>query len=288
MTARAAELAAERVPFVLATVVRAQPPTSVRPGDDAVVLADGEIEGFVGGHCAMESVRAAALDVFESGEALLVRILPEGEAEFPDAYGARVVVNPCLSGGAIEVLLEPRIPAHLISIVGETPIADALASMAESLGFAFESVRSLARSKPDGALAVVVCSPGKDEPESIRSALDAGVQFVGLVASRKRGEAVLSTMELTPAERSRIHTPVGLDIGARTPEEIALSIMAELVKEVRTAGLAARKEGPGRLFQFVDPVCGMTVVVGPDTPHSVVAGTDVWFCSPSCRDHYAA
>lgn len=289
MTAQVAELLSERVPFVHATVVRAQPPTSARPGDDAVILANGSIEGFVGGQCAEESVRTAALGALEDGETLLLRVLPDGEVGFPDAHGARVVVNPCLSGGALEIFLEPFLPAPLISVVGDTPIANAVAGMAESLGFAFDSVRTLAGHRPEGAVAAIVSSHGRDEPESIRSALDAGVGFIGLVASRRRGEAMLTAMDLTKDERARVHTPVGLDIGARTAQEIALSIMAQVVQAIRTEGLTAPASGlVDKPLQAVDPVCGMTVVVGPDTPHRTAGGADVWFCSPGCRDRYAA
>ncbi len=108
--ARANELIEQRRRFVQATVVRAQCPTSVRPGDSAVVLPDGSIEGFVGGQCAEGSVRTAALGVLASGEPLLLRILPEDGESFPESEGAVTVVNPCLSGGAIEVYLEPKLP----------------------------------------------------------------------------------------------------------------------------------------------------------------------------------
>jgi len=306
LTARAAELRSERVPFVHATVVRAQPPTSARPGDDAVVLADGVIEGFVGGQCAEESVRAAALGTLEDGEPLLLRVLPAGDPGFPAADGARVVVNPCLSGGALEIFLEPHLPAPVVAVVGETPIADALATLAETLGFAFDSFRTLVGRQLDEASAVIVCSLGRDERESIRAALDAGVPFIGLVASRRRGEAVLAAAGLSEAERTRVHTPVGLDLGGRSAAEIALSIMAQLVQELHRGGLGVpgrpsrdgsgpgvpgRPSGDGAAVApgpSVDPVCGMAVVAGPATAHRQVDGVDIWFCSAHCRDAYAS
>jgi xanthine dehydrogenase accessory factor len=289
MSARMGELLGERIPFVHATVVRAQAPSSARPGDDAVVLADGSIEGFVGGQCSEHSVRAAALEVLETGDPLLLRVLPDTEMGFPEAEGARVVVNPCLSGGALEIFLEPMLPNHLICVVGETSIADALAAMAETLGFGFNSVRTLASDNAEGALAVIVCSHGRDEPESIRAALDAGVPFIGLVASRRRGDAVLESMGLDKAARARVHTPVGLDIGARSAEEIALSIMAQVVRAVRCGEIAVDLLAPvPETAHYLDPVCGMTVVVGPDTPQLEIGGSPVYFCSPGCRDRYAA
>ena len=178
--------------------------------------------------------------------------------------------------------------------MGETPIADALAAMAEPLGFAFDSYRTLAGRQLEGASAVIVCSLGHDEEASLRAALDAGVPFIGLVASRQRGEAVLAAAGLSDGERERVHTPVGLDIGARSAAEIALSIMAQLVRELRSGGLGApglgtrRGEVADRPAQAVDPVCGMTVTVGPSTLHRRVDGVDVWFCSAHCRDSYVA
>ena len=285
MNARATELLAERVPFVHATVVRAQSPTSARAGDDAIILSDGTIEGFVGGQCAEESVRAAALDVLKEGEALLLRVLPAGDEGFPESPGAKLVVNPCLSGGALEVFLEPQLPSPLLYIVGETPISDAVAAQAESLGFAFAAVRTLEGQQPEGAVAVIIASHGSDEPESIRAALCADVRFIGLVASRRRGEAVLDAMDLSKEERDRVHTPVGLEIGARTAAEVALSIMAGVVRAMRTEGLVAPTSHvlpPPR--QVVDPVCGMAVAVGPDTPHRTIDGVEHWYCSAECRD----
>jgi xanthine dehydrogenase accessory factor len=285
MTARMRELAIERVPFVHVTVVRAQQPTSARPGDDAIVFADGSIEGFVGGHCAEGSVRVAALGALDTGETLLLRILPDGAAEFPDSPGARVVVNPCLSGGALELFLEPLLPPPLLHLVGSTPIADAVAGLAEPLGFAVR--RGQTGEHPDGAIAVIVSSLGREEADAIRAALDADVPFIGLVASTRRGDGVLAELALTDDERKRIHTPVGIDIGARTPEEIALSIMAELVRAIRIDGLIpapARTVAPG---QAVDPVCGMTVVIAPNTPQLAVEDREYWFCGAGCRDSYA-
>jgi xanthine dehydrogenase accessory factor len=293
MTARITELTANRVPFVHATVVRAQFPTSARAGDQAIVLADGSVEGFVGGHCAVGSVRTAALAALRDGESVLLRVLPEDGPDYPESPGSRVVVNPCLSGGALEIFLEPTLPAPLLHIVGDTPITAALATMAAPLGFAVE--RAGDGKRPDGAVAVIVATHGGAEAAAIRDALDAGVDFVGLVAGRRRGTAILDEMNLPDDERKRVRTHVGLDIGARTSAEIALSIMAELVQAIRRDGLvapevdAAREAAKAaRVDEVVDPVCGMTVTPGPDLPHLTVDGQDVWFCGPGCRDQYAS
>lgn len=283
---RVQELTAGRVPFVHAVVVRAQFPTSAHAGDDAIVLEDGSIEGFVGGQCAETSVRSAALGALASGEPVLLRVLPEddGTASFPEAHGAQVVVNPCLSGGALEIFLEPRLPSPVVSVVGSTPVADSLVALAEVLGYGTR--RGAGDGVAEGAAAVVVASHGRDEPETLRAALDAGVGYIALVASRKRGSAVLDELGLDATDRARVHTPAGLDIGARTAPEVALAILAEVVAAVRSGAPRGTPATPPAL-QVTDPVCGMTVTVMPDTPHLVVAGQDFWFCNPGCAQHYA-
>ena len=130
MDERAQQLLRARTPFVHATVVRAQPPTSAHPGDEAILLSDGTIEGFVGGHCAQNSVRKAAMGALQTNESVLLRVLPDGDVHFPEAPGACVVVNPCLSGGALEIFLVPQVPAPLVRVFGATPIADAVVDCA--------------------------------------------------------------------------------------------------------------------------------------------------------------
>ncbi|MDF2826203.1 MAG: hypothetical protein K0R68_3611, partial [Mycobacterium sp.] len=117
---RAQQLRRSRIPFVHATVVRAAQPTSAHAGDQAIMLSDGSIEGFVGGQCAQTSVRRAALGALQAGESVLLRVLPDGDVHFPESPGACVVVNPCLSGGALEIFLVPELPAPLVRICGET------------------------------------------------------------------------------------------------------------------------------------------------------------------------
>lgn len=285
---RVKQLLAARTPFVHATVVRTQPPTSSYPGDEAILLADGTIEGFVGGQCAQNSVRKAALGALQAGESVLLRVLPDGEVHFPEAPGACVVVNPCLSGGSLEIFLTPQLPAPLIRIYGATPIADALAQVCGVLGY--EALRE-ARGDADlsNATAVVIASHGGPEAEIIRTALDSGVGYIGLVASKVRGASILNQLELSDAERARIHTPVGLAIGAKTPAEIAVSIAAELIATVRD-GRLTRRTAPAHSApaEAVDPVCGMTVTIEPAAEHVQLAGADYWFCGPGCRTAFLA
>ncbi len=286
ISARAEQLVRSRTPFVHATVVRAQQPTSARTGDEAILLADGTIEGFVGGQCAQNSVRKAALGALQAGESVLLRVLPDGDVHFPEAPGAAIVVNPCLSSGALEIYLAPRLPAPLIRVCGATPIADALAQFCDMLGY---EVRRDEAGDWAQTTAVVIASHGGAEAEVIRTALDTGVGYIGLVASKVRGAAILAEAGLSDAERNRVHTPVGLDIGAQTPAEIAVAIVAELIAALRSGKLAVADAvvDSTALREAVDPVCGMTVLTGPDTEHLRIGDDDYWFCAPGCRKAFA-
>ncbi|MBY8344669.1 XdhC family protein [Streptomyces spinosirectus] len=284
VSARALELARRRVPFVHARVVRAQAPASAHPGDEAIVHGDGTIDGFVGGQCAEGSVRTAALGALHGGGPLLLRVLPAGEDAFPDAPGAQVVVNPCLSGGALEIFLEPVLPPPLVEVSGNTPIAEAFVALARVLGYA--TARSLPGGRPaEHTAAVVVAGQGHGDAESLRAALDADIPYIALVASRRRGSALLDELGLDETEKARIHSPAGLDIGARTAPEIALSILAEVVEAVRARPHVPPPAPPA---EAVDPVCGMTVTVTPGTPHLTTEDGELWFCGTGCRDRHAA
>jgi xanthine dehydrogenase accessory factor len=285
MSRRVEELTRSGVPFVQATVVRAQEPSSAQPGDRAIILADGSIEGFVGGHCAAGSVRTAALGALDTGRSMLLRVLPDGSDAFPESPGASIVVNPCLSGGALEIYLEPLLPAPVLHLVGSSPTADAIAELAPPLGFVV--VRAEEGTGPAGATAAVVSSHGGDEAGAVRAALDAGVGFVGVVCSRTRGEALLGDLGLPAAQAARVHVHVGLDIGARTAPEVGLSVMAAIVSSIRVDGLAPAATGPAVApARAVDPVCGMTVTIGPDTARATVDGVEHWFCNPGCRTRF--
>lgn len=301
-----------QAPFVAATVVRAQSPTSVRAGDSAIVRPDGAIEGFVGGTCAEASVRLYSLRAMESGEPVLLRILPGAAEGQPVAEeGSVTVKNPCLSGGALEVFLEPHLPAPTMRVVGSAPIAIALADLAGRVGYAVESGQAdLARPAPDDA-AVVVASHGHDEERVLTEALRAGVPYVALVASEVRGRAVRESLDLSEEQRAKLHTPAGLEIGAETPEEIALAILAEIVA-LRPEGKAGRvprapatgieatpTESPAPVRATpapvglstetaTDPVCGMEVAVSEASIQLERDGELHYFCSEGCRDTFSA
>lgn len=282
---RAERLQAERVPFVHARVVLAERPTSAKPGDEAIVLADGTIEGFVGGQCALATLRAQGLAVLDRRESTLLRIAPTPE---PDQPGRIVVHNPCQSGGTLEIFMEPVLPAPLVRILGTTPIGIALARVGESLGYEMQSWdASCCGGAPDLTTtdAVVVASHGNGEESVLEAAVKAGVPYIGLVASRKRGAAVLASLDLTDAEKAHIRTPAGMDIGARTAEEVALSILAEVIAQ-RTAEPRSMTATP--IETAVDPVCHMDVAMIPTSIHADIDGQTWWFCCQGCLDRFSA
>jgi xanthine dehydrogenase accessory factor len=290
LSRRSDALRAARTPFVVATVVRAQRPTSVRSGDAALVLGDGTIEGFVGGACAEQSVRLHALRALETGEALLLRILP-GDDDAPAAEGAVTVQNPCLSGGSLEIFLEPVVVAPRVLVVGEAPIAGALIRLGAELDLEMLATPGTAVDPADGDLALVVAAHGRDELVALRRALDAGLPYVGLVASRVRGAAVVEELRAEGVAEERLaalETPAGLDIGARTPNEIALSILARIV-EVRRGKqqLTVRVVAPAATSATaIDPVCGMVVAAVDETTHVEHEGRRVYFCCDGCRESW--
>ena len=288
LAGRAATLAAAGTPFVWATVVRAQRPTSAKPGDSALVLADGQVDGFVGGDCAESTVRAQALEVLATGEPRLVRITPS-----PDDLGAGedvvTVYNPCLSGGTLEIFLEPAVPLPAVAVFGHAPIATALLRAHRLFGQQVIQLDKPDDPLPPGVRAVVVASHGNDEQPVLEAALRADLPYIGLVASRRRGPAVLASLEVDERMRSRLRTPAGLDIGARTPPEVALSILAEIVAVLREPALA-RDDSPGPARDTAemvrDPVCGMMVAPVDATPHVETPTGVVYFCGTGCRNAY--
>lgn len=284
LAARGSELRRARAAYVHARVVAAEKPTSAKPGAEAIVLADGTIEGFVGGACAESTVRAQALTLLDSGETLLLRITPVPEAPRP---GSLTVHNPCLSGGTLEVFLEPVIPAPLVVVVGDTPIARALLDLVGPLGHAGASY---AGTLPADAAAVVVATHGRDEEAVLGESLRAEVPYVGLVASRKRGEAVLSTLDVCASMKAHVHTPAGLDIGARTPEEVALSILAEIIStRPRQSGRPVGEGAQSSIKESaIDPVCGMSVAMVDASLHLDHEEHRYWFCGSGCLRAFAA
>ena len=311
---RSRELADARQAFVTATVVRSQHPTSAQPGSVALVLADGTIEGFVGGVCAEHSVRAYSLAALQSGEPVLLRILPDPEQEgavdeaadqgtvVASERGTVTVKNPCLSGGAIEVFLEPTPPPPRVVVVGESPIVGAMARIGEELGLEMVPSDGHEPEPAGGDLALVVAAHGRDELHALRRGLESGVAYIGLVGSEKRGAGVLDELRADGVGEElleRVDVPAGIPIGSHTPSEIAVSILARVVS-VRRGGSAAAPgrpaadaAGPQRAAAApsslaVDPICGMTVAAAETTLSVQRDGETVYFCSEGCKAKFEA
>src|SRR5215207_4900326 len=192
---------------------------------------------------------------------------------------ARVVAHhPCLSGGTLEIFLQPRRPPPRVAVFGDGPIAGGLHTVGRALGY---DVVDATNDLPEGLAAVVVASHGRDEATVLAAALDAGVDYVGLVASPKRGAAVVAGLARLNAER--IVTPAGLDIGARTPEEVALSIFADVVaRRARPSARPPREAAEARAATARDPVCGMDVPTVDSSLHLDHDGQRYWFCGSGC------
>ena len=206
--------------------------------------------------------------------------------------------NPCLSGGEIEIFLEPALPAPRVLVVGDSPIAAAVRSLGPELGLELVAVAAGDPDPAPGDLALVVAGHGRDELHTLRRALEIGVPYVGLVASPKRGAGVLDDLRangVPEAHLEQIDVPAGLDIGARTAPEIALSILATIVavrrgeRPAASQVLAATSAPSSAAPQLaVDPICGMTVAVVADTPSVEFEGEMVYFCCEGCASKFRA
>ena len=297
VASRQRELELERQAYVRATVVRTQRPTSARAGDVAVVDALGAITGFVGGTCVEASVREFSLRTLETGEPLLLQVRP-GDVGRTEQEGAIEVHNPCLSGGSIDVFLEPVVPAARVVVVGDAPVAQSLAILGADLGFEVELVDGESWQPGERDSAVIVASHGRGEELALQRALEAGVPYIGLVASEKRGASVVASLNVDDALRHRVHTPAGLRLGGTAPAEIALGVLAELVQirassgiqPVGTQGDLSQGESAARVHgaavgpaMATDPICGMAVVAADPTAHITHDGVTVWFCADGCR-----
>jgi xanthine dehydrogenase accessory factor len=294
---RVRELRAGRTPFVVATVVRVGRPASAKPGDSALVLPDGTLEGFVGGMCSESTVRAQGLRQLATGRSVLLHITPPGPVPAETGTESEVTVgNPCLSGGALDIFLEVMRPPALVHVYGDTPVARALANVGRAAGADMRPTTDANAPIPADATAVVVASQGGDEHLVLTAALRAGVPYVGLLASRRRGAAVADSLGLDAAQLARLHTPAGLDIGARSPGEVAVSIMAQIIAVGATTGpfgMTGTETGAGAAVasgpeEAADPVCGMTVAVTPSAIHLDTDEGRYYFCCVSCRDVFAA
>jgi xanthine dehydrogenase accessory factor len=312
----AAELAERREPFVLATVVRRMAASSAQSGDAALVTASGEFHGWLGGSCTQPVVVREALAALAAGEPRLIALSPDPAAE--RRPGVTAFPMTCHSGGTVDIYVQPILPARRLVVFGHSPVAQAIARAAAATGFAVEAadpggahgapgahppveaarvVTDLASLRPEpGPPAIaVVATMGEDDESAIAAAVRLEPSYLGVVASSKRfaqlRETLLS-MGVSAAALDRVHSPAGLDIGARTPEEIAVSILAQVVS-------LARAEAPGERPQLSglpslptahaterDPVCGMDVDPATAKHTAQLGARTFFFCCAGCRQKF--
>jgi xanthine dehydrogenase accessory factor len=250
----AGRLAAEGTPFALATVVGVERPSSARVGDRALVTTDGELHGWVGGACTEPEVVRLALVALADGDVRRERI-----------------ESRCASEGAVEVLIEPQLPALLLAVVGDAPAARTLRELACVLGWRVTG-------EVAGADAVVIASMGREDEAALESALAGEAEYIGLVASAKRA----ASLGLDEESRARIRSPAGLDLGPSSQEEIAVAILAELVAWRHTRSQDVLVE------YATDPICGMSVAVAGAQHTLEHDGTTYYFCGAHCLRKFEA
>ena len=312
-----ATLRREGQSFATATVVGRRAPVSAHLGDRAIVFADGRMEGFIGGACSREIIRKQALESLRARRSCLVSIRPDAAAANSDDPEHLIVPMTCVSEGAVDVYVEPFVPARKLIVVGMTPVADALARTGASLhydvvrivdtheqrdaestsaaAFAVAPIDALERVLRDAGrdAAVVVASQGHYDEQALEAVLRQGASYVGLVASRQRGATVRSYLQKQGLPNvDAIRNPAGLDLGARTAPEVAVSILAEIVQTRPAATVdrgelrAASGSEPVMAAMAVDPVCKMNVDPATARHRAEVNGTTYYFCCAQCRTRF--
>jgi xanthine dehydrogenase accessory factor len=285
--------------FALATVVWRQGPSSSQPGSRAIITAAGELHGWIGGACAEPVVIREAQRVIADGTARLLLLGPPGQFGSGVPDGMTVVPISCQSEGALEVYIEPVLPAPHLVVVGESPMARTLASLARALGWRTGLIRGpdFTAGDADGRSMVVVATQGHGDEEVLELAAAARPAYLGLVGSRRRGATVLGYLAdrgVPQDELDRVRVPAGLDLGSTTHPEIAVAVLAELVQLRASGELAGARAGtragapPGRppaAEPAPDPVCGMAVTAASSRPVRY-EGTDYYFCCAGCRQAF--
>lgn len=303
-------------------MVAVRRPTSARPGAHGIIHPDGSIEGWVGGSCAQPVVVREALRALVDGQPRLLRLSKDTPAEGRRGDGVVELVMTCHSGGTLEIYVEPHLPAPVLWVAGTTPIAGALVALGSAAGWrvsVFDPVADpdafpaaervvvgtdIAGLDPELAPAVVVATQGVWDEEALAAALGRDAAYIGLVASPTRANVVrvwLREEAGIPEERlAALRAPAGLDLGGETAEEVALSILAELVQVRRGTASFVASPGPATLagapapeiqpvvddIVLLDPVCGMTVDRAHARHLAEHDGVVYAFCSMGCRTSF--
>jgi xanthine dehydrogenase accessory factor len=304
----AADLARRGQPFVLATVVWRRGPSSGKQGSKAVILPDGAVRGWLAGACAEPTVIAEARAAMADGRPRLLFLGPADELDGVLRAGVMTVPLACESEGALEVYLEPNLPPPHVVVIGRSPAADTIATVARALewrativddegsadhpdGIPVVDELDLGGLGVDGSAAVVVATQGHYDEAALEVALGTGAGYVGLIASRKRADSVreyLRERGIPEDVLARVRAPAGIDLGKVEPGEIGVAVLAELVA-LKAAGVLGPSVGPTRALEEArDPVCGMIVDVARVRLRSEHAGRTYFFCSAGCRRKFDA
>jgi len=298
---RMGELARSGQAFALATVVWRQGPSSSKQGSRAIITADGELHGWIGGACAEPVVIREAKQVMVDGNARLLLLGSPDQFGGAVPEGMTVVPISCQSEGALEIYIEPVLPVPHLVIVGSSPMAHTLAELSRALGWSTDLVspQEFTAGHAGERSMVIVATQGHGDEDMIERAVAIRPAYLGLVASRRRGEAVLGYLAergVPKDQLDRVHAPAGLDLGKTTHEEMAVAILAELV-QLRASGALADAPAPRaglgrepkselRLAEAVDPVCGMTVMASASAMPLDHDGITYYFCCAGCRQKF--
>ena len=306
LLALAATLREREEPFALAVVVRCERPTSAKPGAKALIRADGTLTGWIGGACAEPIVVREAVAALQDGQPRFVSLVGESGRVAGRTEGIREHPMTCHSGGTLEIYVEPYLPKPLLLLVGHGPVVETLAALGRAVEYRVETVDAGAGPEALDHLAltprasVVVATHGEVDEDMLERILATSAGYVSLVASRKRAAVVVESLRQrgVPVERlGRLKAPAGLDIGAVTPTEIAVSILAEIIQLHRSEKWPAAAVSPVADAsvsaatvpqEAVDPVCGMTVKIATARYRSDVGERTAYFCCGGCKTKFDA
>jgi xanthine dehydrogenase accessory factor len=273
------ELRARGEPFVLATVVAYKSPQSAKPGSRAIIRADGSMSGWVGGGCVQPIVLREAQQALKTGQPKLLSISPD--AAHDDWKGVESYRMTCEGGGSLEIYLEPFLPKPELLIVGDSPVAQTVAQLGDLLDF-----KVITDPKQiNAATYVVVATMGNSDEEGLLSVLGSKPKYFGLVASEKKSKALFEYARqhgYTDEQIGLVKCPAGLDLGAETMPEIALSVIAEITQIRREQTLDI--EPPPATA--IDPICGMTVDPRTAKYQSAFEGKTIYFCCLRCKETF--
>jgi xanthine dehydrogenase accessory factor len=281
-------LRAREEPFVLATVVAYKSPQSARPGSKAIIKADGSMIGWIGGGCVQPIVLREAKQALQTGRPKLLTISPDEPRD--DWKGVQSFQMTCEGGGSLEIYLEPFLTKPQLIVLGSSPVAETVAQLGALLDFKvvvaamdFSSIKD----QINESSYVVVATMGNGDEEGLLAVIGTRPKYLGLVASKKKSEALFEYVRTTGAtdeDIAVITCPAGIEIGGETLPEIALSIAAEITR-VRRASSEQQEPQP-ETETAIDPICGMTVDVANAKYSSVSNGQTFYFCCLRCKETF--